>query len=88
MPLAILEAMSSGLPCIVTDIPGNNDLIENNFNGLLFPIEDYIALSKCIEKLVQDPILRNEFAKNSRELSINNFSLKRRNDRMIELYQR
>lgn len=33
---SIMEAMASGLPCIVSDIRGNRDLIENGKNGFVF----------------------------------------------------
>jgi len=33
---ALLEAMASGLPCAVSDIPGNRDLIIDSRNGQLF----------------------------------------------------
>lgn len=33
MPLAILEAMGSGLPAVVSDIPGNRHLVENEKQG-------------------------------------------------------
>ncbi|HCD8149403.1 TPA: glycosyltransferase [Enterobacter hormaechei] len=36
MPLAILEAQASGLPCIASDIAGNKSLIKDNINGILF----------------------------------------------------
>lgn len=43
---SIMEAMASGLPCIVSDIRGNRDLVENNINGFVFKpqsIYDFIA---------------------------------------------
>jgi glycosyltransferase involved in cell wall biosynthesis len=40
MPISVLEAMSIGLPCMVTDVVGNNDLI-NKSNGFLFKPEDF-----------------------------------------------
>ncbi|WP_318836627.1 glycosyltransferase family 4 protein [Providencia sp. PROV102] len=39
MPLAILEAQSSGLPCIVSNITGNNNLVSNNIDGFIFNLE-------------------------------------------------
>lgn len=33
LPRALMEAMASGLPCVVSGIRGNNDLIDNNYGG-------------------------------------------------------
>lgn len=53
---SIMEAMASGLPCIVSDIKGNVDLIENSKGGYLIKNEDdysikinelYLDREKC-----------------------------------------
>ncbi|HDH7461920.1 TPA: glycosyltransferase, partial [Escherichia coli] len=38
MPLAILEAKSCGLPCVVSNIQGNRNIINGVDNGLLFDL--------------------------------------------------
>src|ERR1700739_4687890 len=37
---AILEAMATGLPCVVTDVGGNREVVEDDQNGFLVPSED------------------------------------------------
>lgn len=54
MSNALLEAMSSGLPCIATDISGNQDLIVHGRNGLLVPVEDEESLAKAIIEMYED----------------------------------
>ena len=50
MPNALIEAMALGIPCISTDCPcgGPKSLIENNINGLLFPVGNKEELVKQI----------------------------------------
>ena len=36
LPIALLEGMSYGLPCLVSDIPPHREVIQNNHNGILF----------------------------------------------------
>ncbi len=59
MPNALMEAMALGLPCIATDCPcgGPKQLITNNTNGLLVPVNDEEALEKAIVNLLKDEVL-------------------------------
>jgi glycosyltransferase involved in cell wall biosynthesis len=54
-PNALLEAMSCGLPCIVSDAsPGPLELLEDNISGLVVPVEDHAALATAMERLADD----------------------------------
>ena len=44
LPLALLEAMASGLECVASDISGNNDVIDHGHNGFLFDLNEPNAL--------------------------------------------
>lgn len=55
---SLLEAMTAGLPCIVTDIPGNREWIEDARNGLLFKVGDHRALASAILRLSANGDLR------------------------------
>ena len=57
MPLAILEAMSYSLPCIVTNIPGNRDLVTHDYNGKLFEIGDTDTLVQYLSEYYHDESL-------------------------------
>lgn len=48
LPVAVLEAMSWGLPVIVTDVPGHNDVVRDGVDGLLVPFDDPVALADRI----------------------------------------
>ena len=56
MPNSLMEALAVGVPCISTDCPcgGPRKLIENNFNGILIPVNDENALSDGISKLLSN----------------------------------
>lgn len=66
MPLAILEAMASRLPCVVTDIPGNRDLVDDGINGLLVPCEDVESFAACLGTLIHDSEMRTQFGQSGR----------------------
>jgi glycosyltransferase involved in cell wall biosynthesis len=62
----LLEAMASGLAVIASDVVGNNDLITNEKNGLLFSLEKPDDLYKTMLKLAQNKELLNNLKKESR----------------------
>lgn len=54
MPVALLEAMASGLPIIATKVAGNTELVGHMENGLLCPLDDAKSLAEAILKLIDD----------------------------------
>ena len=61
LPVALMEAMSCGLPVICSEIRGNTDLI-NDTCGILCPATDDVAFKVAIEKLIGDDALRKSMA--------------------------
>ncbi|MFC7357405.1 glycosyltransferase family 4 protein [Jejudonia soesokkakensis] len=66
-PNVVLQAASMKVPCIVSDIIGNNDIITHNVNGVMVPPKDTDALVKAMEVLYNNPELRLQFAEKSYE---------------------
>ncbi|MBN8210243.1 glycosyltransferase family 4 protein [Bacillus sp. NTK071] len=70
LPNVLIEAMAVGIPVVSTDCPsgGPGELIENENNGLLIPVDDHIALYKAMEKIADSPNLGEKFSHNSLEI--------------------
>ncbi|MDZ7624059.1 MAG: glycosyltransferase [Ignavibacteriaceae bacterium] len=75
--LALLEAAASGLPIIASDIPGNDEFIEHNKNGLLFNLSKPDELTQGILQLAGDSKLSNEYGKSAQEYFLKDFTLGR-----------
>tara|TARA_B100000768_G_C11284201_1_gene380876 strand:+ start:7051 stop:8205 length:1155 start_codon:yes stop_codon:yes gene_type:complete len=65
-PNVILEAASMELPCIVTDINGSNEIIEDRFNGIIVPKKDTTALRDAMLEIKENEALMKLCIKNSR----------------------
>jgi glycosyltransferase involved in cell wall biosynthesis len=65
--LVILEAMASGKPVIVSDIPGVREVIENNVEGLLAEPLNSKDIAEKIKFLIADKELREKMGKNGRK---------------------
>ena len=51
VPRSVIEAMASGLPCIVTNIRGSRELIEHGFSGFIYPPGDRSSLTNILRKI-------------------------------------
>lgn len=80
---SIMEAMACGLPCIVSDIRGNRDLIDKD---LLFNPTDVNALAEKVERLSESEELRNKL-KVCNLKRIKDFSFNRVVDELSKIYE-
>ena len=67
-PLVAIEAMAAGLPCLVSDGPGNRDAVEHGGNGLMVPVGDIDAMAAAMVSLMRDEDKRRRFGAASREM--------------------
>lgn len=56
--MVLLEAMAAGKPIITTNIPGYNEVVTNNVEGLLVPPKDPDRLADALIRLLHDGELR------------------------------
>jgi colanic acid/amylovoran biosynthesis glycosyltransferase len=62
LPVALMEAMAMGIPCISTFVAGIPELIRDGLDGLLVPASSEQALSAALERLISNAELRRRFA--------------------------
>lgn len=86
LPLSLVEAMASGVPCVATDIPGSRDVLATG-GGRLVPTDDDVALAAALDWLADDPARRKVLAKEAREIAVARYSWSGIADRYLELYR-
>ncbi len=75
IPVALMEAMSLGLPCVSTTIAGIPELIRSGVDGLLVPPANPQALAAALESLLLDAGLRKSLGSAARQRIINQYNL-------------
>jgi glycosyltransferase involved in cell wall biosynthesis len=75
MPNVLLEAMSTGLPCVATDIPGVREVISSSENGMLVPRQDVQQLVNTLTDLLRDDKQRQSLGRDARKTIVETFSL-------------
>lgn len=83
-PVAVIEAMSCGVPVVSTIIGGTPDMITDGIEGFLVPQADSHAIAAAIEQLAIDTDKRFEMASASRRRAVNEFDCRQVARRIIE----
>lgn len=87
-PNVVMQAGAMGLPSIVTDINGCNEIIAHGKNGLIIPSKDTQALYNSIKQLSTKPSLFANLKANSREMITSRYERQQVWDALLFKYQR
>lgn len=84
--IIVTEAMATGLPCLVSTGAGVHEIIENNENGLVFPVKNTESLFAAMELLIKQPNLKERIGKNAREYVFTHLSWEKYAQAMLEIF--
>jgi glycosyltransferase involved in cell wall biosynthesis len=87
IPVALMEAMALGTPVVSTGVSGIPELIESGGNGLLAPPHDPEKLAGQLRRLLTEPALRAELARNARATIESRFELGASAERLHGLFE-
>jgi len=87
-PNVVLEAGAMGLPAIVTDINGCNEIIEHNKNGLIIPSKDEKALFEAMHLFLNDEKLITNMKENARPMITSRYEQSQVWNALLEEYNK
>ncbi len=85
LSVALMEAMASGLPCVVSRIRGNTDLIDQT-GGILVPAGDVNAWTNALRPVLTEQNWGRQMAQRNRQV-IQNHSLEKVQEQMAGIYR-
>ena len=78
LPIALIEAMSSGLPCVATRIEGSTDgLIDDRVNGLLIAPDDEADMAAALRLVLNDGDTAARLGAAARETVLERYSIEK-----------
>jgi glycosyltransferase involved in cell wall biosynthesis len=87
LPLALVEAMSFGLPVVVTAVGGVPEVVTDGVEGMLVPPSDASALATALGALLADAPRRQKMGDAARTRALRDYALSTMADRYERLYR-
>ena len=86
-PNVVLQAGAMGLPSIVSDINGCNEIITNNHNGLIVPVKDAKSLEVAMLRFIENKDGYKNLKENAREVITTSYERREIWDALLKEYQ-
>jgi len=86
LPMVLLEAMSTALPVIATNVGGIPEIVKHKENGLLIQSQDEKEMATAMERLIVDKQLAKQLGAGARQTVVEQYSLDAISNQYAMLY--
>ena len=86
-PNVVMQAGAMGLPCIVSDINGCNEIIEDTKNGYIIPVRDKEAVKETLIRILDSKEEYSKMQQNAREMIVSRFDQKTMWESILQEYR-
>lgn len=87
-PNVVMQAGAMGLPSIVTNINGCNEIIIEGKNGTIIPVKNSDAIYDAMKKMMSDETFRTQLQENARPMIVSRYEQKVVWEAILEEYKR
>lgn len=88
LPLFLAEAAACGKPAVTTDVPGCRSVVRHGQTGLLVPARNALALAGALQRLIEQPALRDQMGRAARAFADAELSAVHVVGSIFEVYRR
>lgn len=88
LSISLIEALSSGIEIVASNVGGNKDIIDSHLLGYLIESDDFSSLYDVLDEIIKDNLIRNdEYKKILVEEKIDKLSIKNSAINHVKLYR-
>ncbi len=87
-PVAILEAMSTGLPVVTTNVRGCREAVVEGENGFVVQPGNSQSLADAVGRLLREPELRHRMGADGRRIVVDKYDINRVRSNFVTFVQR
>ncbi len=87
LPKVLIEAAACGKPIVATDVSGCREVVTDEKNGLLVPIQKADDLAVALNRLLANPNARMTMGKEGRQKVVSEFSIGHVVDKTLSIYE-
>jgi glycosyltransferase involved in cell wall biosynthesis len=88
IPVALMEAMATGIPVIAAPISGIPELIEHERSGVLVDVNQPEQIASALRRLIEDPQLRTQMGRRGIERVRRGFDVRKTSAAFIDMIER
>ncbi|MCR4267837.1 glycosyltransferase [Nitratireductor sp. ZSWI3] len=87
LPRVVMQYLAGGRPCVVSRLPGVEEVVKNGINGLVTPAGDVGAAADVTADLLEDPAYRFCLAEGARATDLSSWSIEAMCDHVEAVYE-
>jgi glycosyltransferase involved in cell wall biosynthesis len=86
MPRVLVQYVAAGKPCVVSDLPGLEDVVRDGVSAMITSGRDVGAAANAVARLLVDPVERARLAAGAAAIDVEAWSPERMNARIRDAY--
>ena len=87
LPRVVMQYLAGGRPCVVSELPGLDEVVKHGVNGMIIPSADVPAAADAVAALLSDPEMLSRLARGARETDLSNWAATTMCTRIANVYE-
>jgi glycosyltransferase involved in cell wall biosynthesis len=87
LPRVVMQYLAGGRPCVVSELPGLEEVVKNGVNGVVTPAQDVAAAAAAVADLLENKEYSDRLADGAKRTDLTSWGLDAMCDSVETVYQ-